>query len=63
MHTYMIYTPSITLNPFSPAFDSKSGTTKLFYPPAPDLGSGTETHFIKLVLEVAKLCIIIKEGR
>ena len=31
-------------------------------PPVPDSESGAETHFMKLVLKVVKLCIIMKEG-
>ena len=46
-----------------PVPDSVSGTTEQFGPPAPD--SGTESHFIKLVLEATELCILLlmKEGR
>ena len=56
----------ISFNPFRPIYhhpvpDSESGTTEQFSPPAP--GSGTETHFIKLALEVKELCILMKEGR
>ena len=47
-------------NHFSPAADSESGTTEQFCLPATD--SGTETRFISLVLEVVKLCILMKEG-
>ena len=50
-----------SFNPFHPVPDSELGAAEQSCPPAPDSESGAETHFIKLVLEVIKLCILMKE--
>ena len=47
-------------NPLRPAPDSESGATE--HVRLRQAQSGAETHFIRLVLKVVKLCIIMKEG-
>ena len=56
--------PHELLNPFCSVPDSLSWAllNSLVRLRPPDSGSGAETHFSKLVIEVVKLWILIKEG-